>query len=610
MSPTICALTETWLPNDETDLRYKEVPPKGYDIISRPCPTTKKGGGVAVIYKSNLSVKVAPPTNNISEVMEHIDLTMNFKGLVVNLYVIYRFPNTSVIQFCDELSELLEENIVSDHGVLLLTGNFNIHMDNLQNPDTIIFSDFLESFGLINFVDFPTHQSRHMLDLFITHQSSIIKSVSQGEFFSDHCFINALLHLDRPMPKPKIVNYRKLKGINTTEFNKDIMDAFLFQDQPSSLSDHVHSYNMILSDALDKHAPVKTKCIWDTHHQPWFNDQIKAEIILHHKKERIWQSEQMEYAWRAFYNQRRYVANVIKTAQMSYYKNIISENRHDFKAIYKIVNSLLFRKQEVKLPPITPSTKLAENFSEFFDSKIAKIMHHLHETIDDDPDRHMYKEETFQTEMRLKKFSHVLYTDIKELVATTPNKSCKLDPIPTALLKSNIGVLALVIADIVNISLGNGKVCQDLKEALLRPLVKGNLDHNLLPSFRPVSDLSYLSKLIERVVAKQLIRYTETTNQMEPYQSAYREHFSTETALLRVKSDILEAINKKEIMCLIMLDLSAAFDSLEHSLILTHLKYRFGITDTCLEWFADYLTGRNQRVVVTDSDGVRAKSTK
>ena len=97
---------------------------------------------------------------------------------------------------------------------------------------------------------------------------------------------------------------------------------------------------------------------------------------------------------------------------------------------------------------------------------------------------------------------------------------------------------------------------------------------------------------------------------MEPYQSGYREHFSTETVLLKVKSDILEAINKKEIMCLIMLDLSAAFDSLEHSLILTRLKYQFGITDTCLEWFADYFTGRNQRVIVTDSNGVHAESTK
>ena len=96
------------------------------------------------------------------------------------------------------------------------------------------------------------------------------------------------LHLDHPIPKSKTVSYRKLKGINTTEFNKDIMDCFLlFWDQPSSLSDHVQSYNMILSDALDKHAPEKTRCICDTHHQPWFNDQIKVEIILHCKKERI-----------------------------------------------------------------------------------------------------------------------------------------------------------------------------------------------------------------------------------------------------------------------------------------------------------------------------------
>ena len=77
----------------------------------------------------------------------------------------------------------------------------------------------------------------------------------------------------------------------------------------------------------------------------------------------------------------------------------------------------------------------------------------------------------------------MFYTDIKELVATTPNKSCKLDPIPTALLKSNIGVLAPVIADIVNVSLGNGKVYQDLKEALLRPLVKGNFGLQLTTQF-------------------------------------------------------------------------------------------------------------------------------
>ena len=109
MSPTICALMETWLPNDETDLRYKEVPPKGYDIISGPHPTHQKGWWSSSHLQIQSQCQSSPPTTNISEVMEHLDLTINFKGLVVNLYVIYRFPNTSVIQFCDGLSDLLEE---------------------------------------------------------------------------------------------------------------------------------------------------------------------------------------------------------------------------------------------------------------------------------------------------------------------------------------------------------------------------------------------------------------------------------------------------------------------------------------------------------------------
>ena len=205
LSPTICALTETWLSNDEADLRFKDVLPKGYSIISRPQPGHKKGGRVAVVHKSNLIVKAAPPSDTTSDVMEHLDLTTNFKGISVNLYVIYHIPNTSVMQFCS--------NIVHDRGCLILTGDFNIHMDNPENPDTIIFNDFLESFGLTNFVSFPTHQSNHTIDLMITHHSSIIKSVRQGGFFSDHCFINANLHIDWPIPPKKIVTYRKLKKL-------------------------------------------------------------------------------------------------------------------------------------------------------------------------------------------------------------------------------------------------------------------------------------------------------------------------------------------------------------------------------------------------------------
>ena len=97
---------------------------------------------------------------------------------------------------------------------------------------------------------------------------------------------------------------------------------------------------------------------------------------------------------------------------------------------------------------------------------------------------------------------------------------------------------------------------------------------------------------------------------MEECQSAYQENFSTETALLKVKTYILDAIDKKEVMCLVMLDLSATFDTVNHHLLLNGLKYRFGVCDLALAWLESYLTNRTQSVVIQNEDGYTAQSAK
>ena len=163
-------------------------------------------------------------------------------------------------------------------------------------------------------------------------------------------------------------------------------------------------------------------------------------------------------------------------------------------------------------------------------------------------------------------------------------------------------VLAYYIAKIVNISFDTGHFSDELKEAILHPLIKNIKPEPIFTNFRPVLNLSYLSKLIERLVCKQLVRYTNSTGQMEPYQSAYREYSSTETALLKIKADILDAMDKKEVMCLVMLDLSAAFDTISHELLLKRLKYRFSIMDLVLSWIESFLTNRIQCVSVSTKD--------
>ena len=194
-NPTLCAIMETWLSDDEQDLRFKEVPLTGYNIISKPRTSSKNGGGFAIIYKSCLTVKELPGLTRPSEVMELHEILVNFKGFPCNIYTVYCIPNTSVIQFCSQLSDLLEHNISQDCGNLLIIGDFNIHMDDVNHPDTITFTDFLQSFGLVNTVGFQTHKSKHILYLLITDNLIIIKLTMPGYFFSDHQFIEATLHL-------------------------------------------------------------------------------------------------------------------------------------------------------------------------------------------------------------------------------------------------------------------------------------------------------------------------------------------------------------------------------------------------------------------------------
>ena len=285
---TLCAIMETWVSDDEQDVRFKEVPPTGYNIISKPRTSSKKGGGLAIIYKSCLTVRELLGLTRPSEVMELLEILVNFKGIPCNIYTVYHIPNTSVIQVCGELSDLLKHNISQECGNLLIISDFNIHMDDVNHPDTITFTDSLQSFGLVNTVGFQTHKSKHILDLLITDNPIIIKSTMPGYFFSDHQFIEATLHLKRPDPPLKKITYRKIKAINQSEFHNKLASAALdlIHDPSTSLSEMVTTYNTTLNTVLDEFAPVQTKTIRTLHHQPWFNDTIKAEIILQRKKER------------------------------------------------------------------------------------------------------------------------------------------------------------------------------------------------------------------------------------------------------------------------------------------------------------------------------------
>ena len=127
------------------------------------------------------------------------------------------------------------------------------------------------------------------------------------------------------------------------------------------------------------------------------------------------------------------------------------------------------------------------------------------------------------------------------------------------------------------------------------------LDCENLKNYRPVSNLCTLAKVTEKMAMKRLYGHFDENNLREPLQSAYRPGHSTETALVKVFNDCLTMIDKKQCVLLVLLDLSAAFDTVDHSVMLQRLEKLFGVTGSALEWLRSYFSERFQRVVVGDS---------
>ena len=189
--------------------------------------------------------------------------------------------------------------------------------------------------------------------------------------------------------------------------------------------------------------------------------------------------------------------------------------------------------------------------------------------------------------------------EIKQIILRSPDKSCELDPIPTWLLKSCLDELLPLLTKIINLSLDSAYVPKAFKSSRIRPLLKkAGLDQNTMKNYRPVSNLPFISKVLEKVVDKRIEQHLDSNNLHEKHQSAYRKFHSTETALLKVQNDILQSLDQKKVTILVMLDLSAAFDTIDHETLLNRLEKDFGIAGKPLAWMASYLKDRYQTVCI------------
>ena len=199
-------------------------------------------------------------------------------------------------------------------------------------------------------------------------------------------------------------------------------------------------------------------------------------------------------------------------------------------------------------------------------------------------------------------------SDIIKTIGKSPNKTCGLDPVPTWIIKKLPGTVAPIIADIINRSIALSAVPASLKEAWVTPILKKpSLDPENFNNFRPISNLPFLAKTLEKVVSSQLQDHVKTYSLHDKFQSAYRPANSTETAMLHITNDLLLAADDGQVGCLVV-DKSdvlyswtlAQIDTIDHRNLLEKLSSRLHLSKSKIHWFASYLEDRYQKVVIGD----------
>ncbi len=311
--------------------------------------------------------------------------------------------------------------------------------------------------------------------------------------------------------------------------------------------------------------------------------------------ERMWRKTKLEIHY-SIYKDSLHAFNLeLATARQTFFSNLINSNLNNTRTLFTTVERL------TNPPSQIPSEMLSDSkcneFVSFFSEKISNIRKEIG-TSSCNTEVTQIRQQS-QKEVTMSVFKTIDSKILEEIVQHLKSSTCYLDTLPTTFFKSVTNCLEADLLEVVNTSLLSGTFPNSLKTAVFKPLLKKrNLDNTMLSKYRPISNLPFIGKIIENVVFNQLNNYLNSNGYLDNFQSGFRVHHSTETALIKIINDIRFNSDSGKISVLVLLDLSAAFDTVDHNIHLERLENWVGLSGMALKWFRSYLEGRGYFVSI------------
>ena len=593
-------ITESWLKSQKNHITFllKEA---GFNIchFNR---STRGGGGVAIISSQKYISKFHKNGQYSSfEVAIQAFAVNNASSLT--FIVIYRHNAENVSVFFEEFYSFLEYINLKFRNYII-AGDFNIHVNKENEKSTIKFLGILESFSLIQSIAESTHKSGNTLDLLIHNPEHInlrdIEVDSTVRDGRDHYLISFTIMSNLCCENKQEISFRNYKDVVLPTFLNDMANSnqtFLNESSDIDFKSSIELYENIFKSVVDIHAPLITKVVNTSTRPPWMD----AEYISARKERRqlfkIWKNQSNNVDRERFEESRAAVDELAKEKRREFYQNMINSSSNSQLDLFKACNTLLDSKQKLQVPYSEDYDTLANNFNDFFVSKIEKIRKNL----ENSGTLIKINKITNPFVTTFSKFSIVTSNDLLKIIKSFNIKTSRDDPIPALLLKSSIDAILPSLVHLVNLSLQSGSI-DGLKESVVTPILKkAGLDCDTLLNYRPVCSGKFIDKLIQKCVFIQLDHHMMSNSLHIPYQSGYKIFHSCETVLLKIVNDILLLLDSNSCCVLLLLDLSAAFDTVDHEELLSILYHEIGIRDTVFAWFKSFLSERVQSTCVKGS---------
>lgn len=582
-------LTETWLkPGD--DSAFSELLPPGCSFYNSP-RVSGRGGGLATLFKNEYRCRLLPALVYNSFELQLFVADLDYPVLFA---VIYRPPKPNK-DFMHEFSEFLAD-VVPKYDKLLVCGDFNIHVCCPSNPLAHDFKTLLSSFGLNQCVEGPTHQLGHTLDLIISHGLSVSLEEITESGISDHFPIRFEISIPPPTSKP--VSSASRRRCITPSVGVEFASVFMGSQfyamnglvSPSSPDNILSVFLSTSTEILDSIAPFRTKSI-KPKVDPWLNDTTRALRQHCRQAERKWKKDKLFSSLGLLRDSLATYQKAVKAAKMHYLSSVINSSCHEPRVLFNTINSVL---NPCTSDPTEVSVSTCEKFLGYFTDKVAAVRQNCSANFN------VFVPAAPVLSAVFEDFKPVSLTLLSEVVQHMKPTNCPLDIVPARIVKEVFNTaIGSSLLTLINLCLSLGCVPAAFKHAVVRPLLKKpNLDPSVLSNFRPVSHLPFLSKVLEKVVFIQLQAFMQKNSVLEKFQSGFRSRHSTESALLRVHNDIALSVDAGSPAVLVLLDLTAAFDTVDHAVLLSRLEHCVGIRGLALQWFSSYLADRSFSVMI------------